>query len=205
MLKRMGVLIPLCAVINLTSFALAHTFGWFMHGRKQDDMYLALTVAIGSPNAISLPNVNDCESLDISNLTTTREQYEGAVRHFKLAISKAPSGCDQEFEPLLSTVNAKVSAFFDVKSLGLHTRLAKIVTEVFEQLDAFVGTLSGKGAVTNDEVSDVLKNVVTILQPATMPFFAEWGLAAVAIDKDSPLERHQHHHTTCFPGMCWSR
>jgi hypothetical protein len=55
MLKRMGVLIPLCAVINLTSFALAHTFGWFMHGRKQDDMYLALTVAIGSPNAISLP------------------------------------------------------------------------------------------------------------------------------------------------------
>ena len=55
LLSRIGVLILFCAIINLISFFFAHTIGWWLHGRCKDDMYIALAVAVGSPNAISLP------------------------------------------------------------------------------------------------------------------------------------------------------
>ena len=55
LLSRIGVLVLFCAIINLISFFFAHTLGWWLHGRCKDDMYIALAVAIGSPNAISLP------------------------------------------------------------------------------------------------------------------------------------------------------
>ena len=55
LLSRIGILILFCAVINLISFFFAHTIGWWLYGRSKDEMYIALAVAIGSPNAISLP------------------------------------------------------------------------------------------------------------------------------------------------------
>lgn len=55
LLSRIGVLIIFCVIVNLISFTFGHTLGWILHQRRNDDMFIALTVAIGSPNAISLP------------------------------------------------------------------------------------------------------------------------------------------------------
>lgn len=55
LLQRIGVLVMFCFVANSASYFYGYTFGRLLHGRSDDAMFIALTVAIGSPNAISLP------------------------------------------------------------------------------------------------------------------------------------------------------
>ena len=55
LLQRIGVLVLFCFVANSASYFYGYTFGRLLHGRSDDAMFIALTVAIGSPNAISLP------------------------------------------------------------------------------------------------------------------------------------------------------
>ena len=44
-----------CFIANSISYFFGHTVGRLLHGRSDDAMFTALVVAIGSPNAISLP------------------------------------------------------------------------------------------------------------------------------------------------------
>lgn len=55
LLSRIGVLVFFCFIANSISYFFGHTVGRFLHGRSDDAMFTALVVAIGSPNAISLP------------------------------------------------------------------------------------------------------------------------------------------------------
>lgn len=55
LLSRIGVLVFFCFIANSISYFFGHTIGLFLHGRSDDAMFTALVVAIGSPNAISLP------------------------------------------------------------------------------------------------------------------------------------------------------
>jgi predicted permease len=55
LLQRIGVLVLFCFVANAISYFFGYTVGRLLHGRSDDAMFIALTVAIGSPNATSLP------------------------------------------------------------------------------------------------------------------------------------------------------
>eukprot|EP01035_Chromulina_nebulosa_P021916 gene21916-28375_t len=59
LLARIGVLMPYCILINTISYLVAHTIGRLLHEENSEDgidrLFIASTVAIGSPNAISLP------------------------------------------------------------------------------------------------------------------------------------------------------
>ena len=55
LLQRIGILVLFCFIANSASYFYGYTFGRLLHGRSDDAMFIALTVAIGSPNAISLP------------------------------------------------------------------------------------------------------------------------------------------------------
>ena len=55
LLSRIGILVCFCFVTNTISYCFGYSFGRLLHGRSDDPMFIALTVAIGSPNAISLP------------------------------------------------------------------------------------------------------------------------------------------------------
>lgn len=55
LLQRIGVLVFFCFVANAISYFFGYTVGRLLHGRSDDAMFIALTVAIGSPNATSLP------------------------------------------------------------------------------------------------------------------------------------------------------
>ena len=55
LLNRIGILIIFCFVTNTISYCFGYSIGRLLHGRSDDPMFTALIVAIGSPNAISLP------------------------------------------------------------------------------------------------------------------------------------------------------
>lgn len=55
LLQRIGVLVLFCFVANAISYFFGYTVGRLLHGRSDDAMFIALIVAIGSPNATSLP------------------------------------------------------------------------------------------------------------------------------------------------------
>jgi predicted permease len=54
LLQRIGILIIFSGITNLISYGFGFSFGRLLHG-SDDAMFIALIVAIGSPNAISLP------------------------------------------------------------------------------------------------------------------------------------------------------
>ena len=57
LLSRIGVLIVFCGFINGLSYTLAYTLGRCLHGTSNptDNLFKAMTVAIGSPNDMALP------------------------------------------------------------------------------------------------------------------------------------------------------
>ena len=55
LLSRIGILVCFSFVTNIISYCFGYSFGRLLHGRSDDPMFVALIVAIGSPNAISLP------------------------------------------------------------------------------------------------------------------------------------------------------
>ena len=54
LLSRIGILILFCLIINGLSYTLAYTVGRCLHGTS-DNLFTAMTVAIGSPNDMALP------------------------------------------------------------------------------------------------------------------------------------------------------
>jgi predicted permease len=76
LLLRMGILIIFSGITNTISYGYGFTFGRLLHG-SDDAMFTALIVAIGSPNAVSLPIMvlqTMCEE------TYVNKDYNGSPR-----------------------------------------------------------------------------------------------------------------------------